>query len=63
MFYNGPNVIVKIPGDPRLIDLLNQARTIFNTGNDIEIDTLAVYIELINNVTATRGIICPFADP
>ncbi|MCI0392446.1 MAG: carboxypeptidase regulatory-like domain-containing protein [Acidobacteria bacterium] len=62
-FFNGPNVIVRIPGDPRLIDLLNQARTIFNTGNDVEIDTLAVYIELINNVTATRGIICPFADP
>jgi len=62
-FYNGPNVIIRIPGDPRLIELLTQARAVFNTGNDIQIDTLAVYIELFNNITATRGIICPFADP
>ena len=62
-FYNGPNVIIRIPGDPRLIELLNQARVIFNTGNDVQVDTLAVYIELFNNITATRGIICPFADP
>ncbi len=62
-FYNGPNVIVKIPGDPRLLDLLNQARTVFNSGDDIQIDTLAMYIELFNNITATRGILCPFADP
>ena len=62
-FYNGPNVIVKIPGDPRLIDLLAQARAVFNSGNDVQIDTLAAYIELFNNITATRGVICPFADP
>ncbi len=62
-FYNGPNVIVRIPGDPRLIELLAQARAIYNSGNDIQIDTLAVYIELINNITATRGVMCPFADP
>lgn len=28
-FYNGPNVIVQIPGNPRLIELLNQARAVF----------------------------------
>ena len=62
-FYNGPNVIVNIPGNPRLIELLGQARTTFATGSDFDIDQLAVYIELFNNITATRGIICPFADP
>jgi hypothetical protein len=62
-FFNGPNAPVKIPGDPRLLDLLNQARTVFNSGDDVAIDTLAHYLELFNNITATRGIICPFADP
>jgi hypothetical protein len=62
-FFNGPNVIVRIPGDPRLLDLLNQARTVFASGDAFQIDQLAVYLELINNITATRGIICPFADP
>jgi hypothetical protein len=62
-FFNGPNVFVRIPGDPRLLDLLNQARTVFNSGDDMAIDTLAIYLELFNNITATRGIICPFADP
>nr|MDQ3014045.1 hypothetical protein [Acidobacteriota bacterium] len=62
-FYNGPNVIVNIPGNPRLIELLGQARTTFATGSDFDIDQLAVYIELFNNITATRGILCPFADP
>lgn len=62
-FYNGPNVIVRIPGDPRLIELLAKARMIFSTGTDFEVDQLAVYIELFNNITATRGILCPFADP
>lgn len=62
-FYNGPNVIVRIPGDPRLLELMAKARMIFGTATDMEIDQLAVYIELFNNITATRGIICPFADP
>ncbi len=62
-FFNGPNVIVMIPGDPRLIDLLNQARTVFAGNDPMAIDQLAINLELINNVTATRGIICPFADP
>jgi hypothetical protein len=62
-FYNGPNAIVKIPGDPRLLDLLAQARAIFGTGTDMQIDTLAIYIELFNNITSTTGIICPFVDP
>jgi len=62
-FYNGPNAFVKIPGDPRLIDLLVQARSIFGTGDDMEIEILAMNIELFNNVTATMGILCPFADP
>ena len=62
-FYNGPNAMVNIPGNPRLLDLLNQARPVFNSGDNVAIDTLAVYLELFNNITATRGIICPFADP
>lgn len=62
-FYNGPNVIVKIPGDPRLLDLLNQARTVFNSGDDLQIELLAMNIELFNNITSTTGILCPFADP
>ncbi len=62
-FFNGPNAIVMIPGNPRLLDLLNQARPVFNSGDDVAIDTLATFLELFNNITATRGIICPFADP
>lgn len=62
-FYNGPNVIVRIPGDPRLLDLLNQARTVFNSGDNMAIEILAMNLELFNNVTATMGIFCPFADP
>ncbi|MGH9766673.1 MAG: SdrD B-like domain-containing protein [Blastocatellia bacterium] len=62
-FYLGPNVIIRIPGDPRLIDLIAQARTVFNSGDDIAIETLANYLELINNITSTTGILCPFVDP
>ncbi len=62
-FYNGPNVFVKIPGDPRLIDLLVQARAIYGTGDDMEVEMLALNLELFNNITATMGILCPFADP
>lgn len=62
-FYNGPNVIIRIPGDPRLLELLNQARVVFAGNDDMQIDTLAIYIELFNNITSTTGILCPFADP
>lgn len=62
-FYNGPNAIVRIPGDPRLLDLLSQARTVFNGNDLLAIDQLAIYIELFNNITSTTGILCPFADP
>ncbi len=62
-FYNGPNVIVRVPGDPRLIELLAQARTIYNGNDTVAIETTAYYIELINNITSTTGILCPFADP
>jgi hypothetical protein len=62
-FFNGPNVIVRIPGDPRLLDLLGQARTVFAGNDPMQIDQLAIYLELFNNITATRGILCPFADP
>ena len=62
-FFNGPNSNVRIPGDPRLLELLGQARTVYASNDPLQIDQLAVYLELINNVTATRGIICPFADP
>jgi SdrD B-like domain len=62
-FYNGPNAIVRVPGDPRLLELLAQARTVFNGNDPIAIDQLAIYIELFNNITSTTGILCPFADP
>jgi hypothetical protein len=62
-FYLGANVIIRIPGDPRLIELLAKARMVFGTGTDLEIDQLAVYLEAFNNITSTRGILCPFADP
>lgn len=62
-FYLGVNVIIRIPGDPRLLELLAQARMIFGTGTDMEIDQLAVYLEAFNNITSTRGILCPFVDP
>ncbi len=62
-FYNGPNVFVRIPGNPRLLELLIQARTIYSGNDPMAIDQLAVYLELFNNITATRGIVCPFADP
>lgn len=62
-FYLGVNVIIRIPGDPRLLELMAQARMIFGTGTDMEIDQLAVYLEAFNNITSTRGILCPFVDP
>lgn len=62
-FYNGPNIFIKIPGDPRLLELLNQTRMVFASNDPTAIDQLAIYLELFNNITATRGIVCPFADP
>ncbi|MFN0107801.1 MAG: SdrD B-like domain-containing protein [Blastocatellia bacterium] len=62
-FYLGPNQLIRIPGDPRLLELMAQARMIFPTGTDIELDQLAVYLEAFNNITSTRGILCPFVDP
>ncbi len=62
-FFNGPNLMVKIPGNPRVLDLMNQARTEYATADTTRLNLLSNYLELINNVTATRGIFCPLADP
>jgi hypothetical protein len=62
-FYNGPNNMVRMPGNPRVIDLMNQARSEFATATPRTLDQLAVYLEWINNITATTGIFCPLADP
>lgn len=62
-FFNGPNLMVRLPGNPRVLDLMNQARTEFATANATRLNLLTNYLELINNVTATRGIFCPLADP
>lgn len=62
-FFNGPNLLVRIPGNPRVVELMGQARTIYKSNDANKIDQLAVYLELINNITATRGIFCPLADP
>lgn len=62
-FFNGPNVYVKIPRNPRLLDLLNQARSVYSGGNTMRIDLLAQQIELFNNITSTMGIFCQYVDP
>ena len=62
-FFLGRNVYVQIPGDPRLIDLLNQARTAFANNNTLAIRTLTAYLTNFNNITSTVGILCPFVDP
>lgn len=62
-FFNGPNVMLRFPGNPRVIDLMNQARTQYGSGNLTSIRLTANQLELINNITATRGIFCPLADP
>lgn len=54
LVHNGSNVIVRIPGDPRLLNLIIQARTIFNSGNDdVQVDTLAIHIEVVGEGRAT----------
>ncbi len=62
-FYLGRNVYIQIPGDPRLIDLLNQARTAFANNDTLAIRTLTAYLTNFNNITSTVGILCPFVDP
>ena len=62
-FYLGPNVILRIPGDPRLIDVLNEARTAFTSGDPGAIRQVTANLANFNNITATRGIVCKFADP
>jgi hypothetical protein len=62
-FYNGPNAPVRLPGNPRLLDVMLSARTVFATGTLTQIRTVTFQLALFNNLTATMGIICPFADP
>jgi len=62
-FFNGPNAMLRFPGNPRVIDLMNQARTQYSSGNVTLIRQIANQLELVNNITATRGIFCPLADP
>lgn len=62
-FFNGPNVPARLPGNPRLIDVLLNARTVFATGTLTEIRVVTFELATFNNVTATFGIACPFADP
>ncbi|MFZ4795756.1 MAG: SdrD B-like domain-containing protein [Blastocatellia bacterium] len=62
-FFNGPNLMVRLPGNPRVLDLMNQARAEYGSSDQRRIDQIANYLELINNITATRGILCPLADP
>jgi len=62
-FFNGPNMMVRLPNNPRVIDMMNQARLIYSTGTITQIRQIANQLELVNNITATRGIFCPLADP
>lgn len=62
-FFNGPNMMVRLPGNPRVIDMMNQARVLYSTGTTLQIRQIANQLELVNNITATRGIFCPLADP
>ena len=62
-FFNGPNMLVRLPGNPRVVDLMNQARMLYASNDLNKIDQLAINLEQINNITATRGIFCPLADP
>jgi hypothetical protein len=62
-FYLGPNVPLKLPGNPRLIDVLNEARAVYATGTDLQIRTVTFQLATFNNITATAGIVCQFADP
>lgn len=62
-FFNGPNIPLKLPGNPRLIDVLNSARSAFASGNPTQIRTATFLLTMFNNTTATTGIQCTFADP
>jgi hypothetical protein len=62
-FYQGPNQILRIPGNPRVFELLNEARQIYNSSNAARIAELAAHLTNINSITSTTGIICPFVDP
>ncbi|NBO63639.1 MAG: hypothetical protein EBU88_02090 [Acidobacteria bacterium] len=62
-FFNGPNMMVRLPNNPRVIDIMSQARTAYNSGSVSLIRQVANQLELVNNITATRGIFCPLADP
>ena len=62
-FYQGPNQILRIMGNPRVFDLLGQARAAYN-GNDTRlIQELIAHLTNINSITSTTGIVCPFVDP
>jgi hypothetical protein len=62
-FYQGPNQILRIPGNPRVSDLLQQARDAYNNNNPGLIAELLAHLFNINSITSTTGIICPFVDP
>ncbi len=62
-FFTGPNNAVKLAGNPRLLDLMLQAKTVFDSGNLTQIRLLTFQLAMFNNVTATFGITCPFSDP
>jgi hypothetical protein len=62
-FYQGPNQILRIPGNLRVADLLQRARDAYNSGNLTVIRELIAHLTIINSITSTTGIICPFVDP
>ena len=62
-FYQGPNQILRIPGNPRVSDLLAQARAAYNSGDARLIAELIAHLTNVNSITSTTGIICPFVDP
>jgi hypothetical protein len=62
-FYTGPNAPVKLAGNPRLLEVMIQAKAVFATGTLAQIRLVTFQLAMFNNVTATTGIICPFSDP
>jgi hypothetical protein len=62
-FYQGPNQILRIPGNPRVADLLQRARDAYNGNDLLLIRELIAHLTNINSITSTTGIICPFVDP
>ena len=62
-FFNGPNAAVKLTGNPRLLDVMLQAKIVFATGTLAQIRLVTFQLALFNNLTATTGIVCKFADP